>query len=368
VKGETIVATSTKYLLIGSLEAYSGKSASVLGIAHQLQAKGLDIAYGKPLSGGWGQNPIRDTDDDMQFVANSLKLSETRLQSPLLNLNQDTIGKRLRSEDRTDYLQLLTEQAKHQSGDLVLLEGAGTMDEGKLFDLSLLQIADAVQASVLLVARFHSVLLLDNLVAAKERLGDRLLGVLINDVPTDQLETVKTLMLPFLEKKGIGVFGILPSSTLLRSVSVGELVHQLEAEVLCRPDRLDLMVESLTIGAMNVNSALKYFRARHNMAVVTGGDRTDLQLAALETSTQCLVLTGRIPPTKAIITRAEEMEIPILSVDLDTLTTVEIIDRAFGQVRLHEPIKFQCVCQMIDEHFDCDRLLSALGSEPATVS
>ncbi len=359
------MATSTKFLLIGSLEAYSGKSAALLGIAHQLKAKGLDIAYGKPLSDGWGKTKMADNDGDIQFVAQSLNLSETRLQPSVLSLNQATIEKRLRSEDRTDYRQLLAQQAQNQAGDLVLLEGAGTLDEGKLFDLSVSQIADTVQASVLLVARFHSVLLLDSLIAAKERLGDRLLGVLINDVPTTQIETVKTLMMPFLEQQGIAVFGILPSSTLLRSVSVSELVHQLKAEVLCRRDRLDLMVESLTIGAMNVNSALKYFRARHNMAVVTGGDRTDLQLAALETSTQCLILTGHIPPTKAIITRAEEMEIPILSVDLDTLTTVEIIDRAFGQVRLHEPIKFQCVCQMIDEHFDCDRLLATLKLEPA---
>jgi BioD-like phosphotransacetylase family protein len=146
---------------------------------------------------------------------------------------------------------------------------------------------------------------------------------------------------------------------------VAELVHQLKADVLCRSDRLDLMVESLSIGAMNVNSALKYFRARHNMAVITGGDRTDLQLAALETSTQCLILTGHIPPSKEIISRAEDLEIPILSVDLDTLTTVEIVDRAFGQVRVSEPIKFECICQMTDKHFDGDRLLTSLGLEPA---
>ncbi len=203
------------------------------------------------------------------------------------------------------------------------------------------------------------------LIEAGLKLGDRLLGVLINDVPINQLETVSASMVPFLEKRGISVFGVLPSSDLLRSVSVAELVHQLKAEVLCRPDRLDLMVESLTIGAMNVNSALKYFRARRNMAVVTGGDRTDLQLAALETSTQCLILTGHIPPTKEILSRAEDLEIPILSVDLDTLSTVEIVDRAFGQVRLHEPIKFQCICQMIEDYFDSDRFLGSLGLEPA---
>ena len=356
---------SAKHLLIGSLEAYSGKSATILGIAHQLKARGLDVAYGKPIAGGWGQSKMDDNDGDVEFVAQTLELPKDRLQATLLTLDNETVQKRLLAEDQTNYQELLAQQAQQQQGDLVILEGSGTLDEGNLFDLSILQVAETIGASVLLVARFHSLLLLDGLISAKQQLGDRLLGVIINDVSSDHLNVIHTLMLPFLEKQGIKVFGVMPSSKLLRSVSVGELVRQLKAEVLCRADRMDLMVESLTIGAMNVNSALKYFRARHNMAVVTGGDRTDLQLAALETSTQCLILTGHIPPSKAIISRAEDLEIPILSVDLDTLSTVGIVDRAFGQVRLHEPIKFQCICQMIDEYVDSDRLLSELGLEPA---
>ena len=139
------------------------------------------------------------------------------------------------------------------------------------------------------------------------------------------------------------------------------LVAQLDAEVLCRPDRLDLMVESLSIGAMNVNSALEYFRRGNNMAVVTGGDRADIQLAALETSTQCLILTGHLAPQPFIVSRAEDLEIPILSVDLDTLTTVEIIDRAFGQVRLQESIKINCARELFGNHCEVDRLISLLG-------
>jgi uncharacterized protein len=354
------VPKSTQYLLIGSLEAYSGKSASILGIAHQLQAQGWDIAYGKPLSGDLGQLQAQG-DDDLEFVAQTLGLSADRLQTPLLTLDAATVQKRIMGEDCTNYQQALQQQVLTSAGDIMLLEGPGTLDEGRLFNLSLLEVADAVNAKVLIVTRFNALRLLDGLLMAKQRLGDRLLGVLINDVPTDQLEMANQQLRTFLEQQGIAVYGVLPSSILLRSVSVGELVRQLQAEVLCRPDRLDLMVESLTIGAMNVNSALKYFRARHNMAVVTGGDRTDLQLAALETSTQCLILTGQIPPSKVILSRAEDLEIPILSVDLDTLSTVEIVDRAFGQVRVHEPIKVQCVCQLIAEYFDCDRLFGALG-------
>ena len=83
-------------------------------------------------------------------------------------------------------------------------------------------------------------------------------------------------------------------------------------------------------------------------------------MSALETPSLCLILRGHIPPQSFILNRAEELEIPILSVDLDTLTTVEIIDRAFGQVQLHEPIKVQCIQQLMAEHFDLDRLMNLL--------
>ncbi len=354
------------YLLVGSPEAYSGKSAIIVGIAFQLQEKGLDIAYGKPIGTCLSESTIDAIDEDVRFIAKTLTLPETRLRPTLLSLDGITISNRLDGTDQTNYSQCLQDYG--QGGDLVLIEGPGTLDEGRLFDLSLPQMAQIMNAAVVLVSRFHSELVVDSLLAAKRELGDRLQGVLINDVPLEQFNAVDTRVRSFLESRGIPVLAVLPRSDLLRSVSVNELVNQLNADVLCRGDRLDLMVESLKIGAMNVNSALKYFRKSRNMAVVTGGDRTDIQIAALETSTNCLILTGQIPPTPAVLSRAEDLEVPILSVDLDTLTTVEIIDRTFGQVRLQEAVKVQHVRQMMQKHFDVDRLVTTLGLKPVATA
>ena len=358
----------TKYLLVGSPEAYSGKSAIILGMANRLKEKGLDIAYGKPIGTCLDQTQAGLAEEDIQFIAETLELPPARVLPMLLPLDQKTIAQRLLGTNQIDYAQHLQDYLKSAWGDLVLLEGAGTLEEGRLFDLSMPQIVQTIDAAVVLVCRFHSELIVDELLVAQEKLGDRLIGVLINDIPHDRMDEVSTQIKPFLEKQGIEVLALLPRNDLLRSVSVAELVHQLKADVLCRADRLDLMVESLKIGAMNVNSALGYFRKGRNMAIITGGDRTDIQLAALETSTQCLILTGHMPPSSTILSRAEDLEIPILSVDLDTLTTVEIVDRAFGQVRLHEPIKVQAVCQMMAKHFDVDRLLTKLGLEPAVTA
>jgi hypothetical protein len=353
------VAKSAKSLIIGSVKAYSGKTGIILAIIRHLQEKNLAIAYGKPI--GTREITAENGEGDVGAISRVLALSEAQIGEPLLYLNEKTLHRRLRGEDTTDYTQTLQNFVGRLEGDLVFLEGSGTLDEGSLFDLSVAQMAVATDASVLLVSRYSSSLITDSFLKAKKDLGDRLLGVIINDIPIQNLEEVQTLVKPFLENLGIAVLGMLPSSRLLRSVSVREIARQLDAKVLCRSDRLDLMVESLSIGAMNVNSALEYFRQGENKAVITGGGRSDLQLAALETSTSCLILTGHTPPQEMILSRAEDLETPILAVNLDTLTAVEIVDRAFGQVRLQEQIKIECIQQLMTQYFDLERFLSKLG-------
>lgn len=358
--GDNRVGMAMKYLLVASTEACSGKSAVILGIADRLQEKGIEIAYTQPVVSGNAANPLT-LDSDVQLMAQALSLPPERLGLPLLVLDAARSIDRVTGVDTQDYAKLLTENVRHLPGSLVILEGGANLHEGSLFDLATAQVAQSLDAGVLLVNRYDPISSIDLLLSAQQQLGKRLLGCIINDIPRDRVDSVQTTLVPYLEHSGIPVFGIVHRNGLLRSVTVKQLVAQLNAEVLCRPDRLDLMVESLSIGAMNVNSALEYFRRGNNMAVVTGGDRADIQLAALETSTQCLILTGHLAPQSFIVSHAENLEIPILSVDLDTLTTVEIIDRAFGQVRLQESIKINCARELFGNHCEVDRLISLLG-------
>ncbi|MEB3291036.1 MAG: phosphotransacetylase family protein [Leptolyngbya sp.] len=346
---------SSKRLFIGSTEAYSGKSAAILGIGLQLQTMGVDIAFGKPLGSAVNETAI---DPDLDFILETLKLSPHRYYPPLVSLTEATVGERLTLGGMADYN--LSPYSQSQGESLLLLEGPGNLTEGTLLNLSLPSMATALDAPVLLVTRYDSQLLVDRILAAKAQLGRYLAGVVLNDIPDDAMETAQQVAKPFLEQQGIPVLALFPRSPIMRSITVGEIVDCLHAEVLCCPDRMELMVETLTIGAMNVNSALRYFRKGLNMAVVTGGDRTDIQFAALETSTQCLVLTGQIPPTPTILERATDLEIPIMAVDSDTLSTVERIDELFGQVRLHQPVKVQCVQDLVATHLDMDRLLSLI--------
>ncbi len=358
------MAKSAKYLLIGSTKPYSGKTAIALGLAHQFRGKGLNIAYGKPLGTELTDPTAKSQDADVQFVAQTLQLSEDQVRLPLQMLTPLSIESQLQAEQTLNDRHSLQEHLQGLTGDVILLEGPGTLQQGRLLGLSLPQMARELDAAVLLVERLETASLIDNVLFAQEQLGDHLLGILMNDLSVEQQDLITTQVQPFLERQGISVMGMLPQNALLRSVSVAELVKQLQAQVLCGADHLaTVMVESLRVGAMNVSAAMKYFDQVRNMAVVTGGDRKDIQLAALEKHAHCLILTGQIAPDPKILTEAEHREVPVLCVDLDTLTTVEIIDRAFGQVRLHEPSKVKCITQLMAEHFEINQFMTRLGVE-----
>mgnify|MGYP001165468205 FL=1 len=358
----------SKTFLIGSCEPFSGKSALVLGLARNLIASNHLVRFGKPLATSLELNvsdkgDIQDMiDDDVRFVGETLQLSAENLIPSIQFLAASTATKRIQENISDPGIKLNEFKKSLNSGEVInILEAAGSLHEGLLYGLSLSQLAKGLNAKVLLAHFWQDSRSVEALLEAKNQLGDHLCGVVLNAVNPDQLKDIKDNIVPSLKSLGLDVFGVMPRSPLLRSVTVEELVRRLDARVICCSDRLELMVETLSIGAMSVNSAMEFFRKRRNMAVVTGADRTDIQLAALEASTQCLILTGAGEPLPQLINRSEELDVPLLKVDRDTLSTVEVIEQAFGHVRLHETVKATYAFRLVQEHCDLDRIFKTLG-------
>ncbi|MGF1461448.1 MAG: phosphotransacetylase family protein [Leptolyngbyaceae cyanobacterium] len=358
-----------KHLIIGSTVAYSGKSTLSIAIGSQLQAMGFRVGWGKPLSSidtfGYG---LDDADGDLTFIPQALSLTPEQQCPNLLSLDSKTWMNRLQQQATSQLSENLEAYWQQVSGDIVLIEGPSTLEEGALFHLSLPEMAIALDAQVLLVMQANTLGMIDQLIAAQKRLGSALIGVVLNEVGESEAQLIDETIAPYLEHLGIPVIGVLPSLPFLQGIRVSELVRYLDAEVLCSSDHLDLVVESLKIGAMNVNSALRFFGQGTHQAVVTGGDRRDLQIAALETSTHCLILTGQLAPAKDVIDLARDKEVPILSVATDTLTTVERIEMLFGRLPLNNPDKVPLIKEHLTTHLNMERLVGLMELERPAIA
>ncbi|MHB8925148.1 MAG: DRTGG domain-containing protein, partial [Coriobacteriia bacterium] len=85
----------------------------------------------------------------------------------------------------------------------------------------------------------------------------------------------------------------------------------------------------------------------------------DVQLAALETNTRAIILTGNMPPSSLVLARAEELGVPMILVDTDTLSAVEKMEALMGRTRLHDAGKAARIREMFEASVSVDELIAA---------
>ncbi len=353
-----------KSLYITSIERYSGKTATCLALGKIFLAEGYKIGYLKPLSLQPWRLAGSIVDEDATFVKEVFGLIEEPQELSPVVITPEFLKSYLKGDIKQNLMQIVESAFNKISKDrdILLLEGGASLREGYTVGLATPFVAQSLSSHVLVVVKYRSnIRLLDDTLSAKVRLGNLLIGAILNHVPAEAIEFVTNFAVPFLEDKGIPIFGILPEVPRLSAMTVGELIDILEAKVLTEKVNKDALVETLTVGAMTAETALRRFREQANKAVITGGDRTDIQLAALETSTTCLILTGNLHPSPLIIKQAEEFGVPILLVPSNTMETIEAIERVFGKTRLGQPIKLQQFQELLDNNLDKDRLYHSLG-------
>jgi BioD-like phosphotransacetylase family protein len=334
-----------------------------VGIAKRLGRDGFRIGYMKPISTG-ARLAAGLVDEDAEFFKQTFDLPDSLEDMVPIGIAPRMVEAILKGEASDNFgakLKLAYDRIA-EGRDVVVLEGGCNLREGYLIGLPTAHVAEMLEACALVVVKFNDDLqVLDDALTARKRLGDRLLGVVLNAIPRQHMPFVQELVKPALEERGVPVLAVLPQERLLLSISVGELAGFLSGKVLCGADKMDELVEHLMVGAMSVDSALTYFRRKPNKAVITGGDRPDIQLAALETSTKCLILTGNLRPSPIILGRAEEVGVPMILVRQDTLSAVEIIERFFGKTRFHQDKKVQRFEEMLEDRFDFETLYAGLG-------
>jgi BioD-like phosphotransacetylase family protein len=235
------------------------------------------------------------------------------------------------------------------------------MREGYVAGLAPLTVVELLDAQALMVVKYDDTLMVDRAMAAEDYFGDRLLGVVLNEIPLDRVDQVLGAAVPFLARHNVSTLGVVRKERLLAAPSVRELAEGLNAEILSGTDRLDELVEHLLVGGMGADAALSYFRRKPHKAVIAGGDRTDLLLAALETSTRCLILTGNLYPNPAVLNIAEEQHVPILLCSLDTRSTVDVAEDYFERSRFQQPQKIEMFTALLEKYLDFDLLYQALG-------
>lgn len=337
----------------------AGKTVLIAGLAQALGARGLRVAYRKPVGLARAYRCGRPCDPDGEAMAQVLGLPEGE------ELVAVVAGEAPRAWRPPAEAWARIENCAQVDADLLLLEGREWLGRGLLSGLSDIAIAQKLGAPMLLVARYQGEPSVDALLAAAKILGKEvpLLGVVLNEVsPEAELSEVQTYAAPFLEERGIPVLGTLPFSRRLQAVRVREVLEAVGAETVVEGD-LQAEVDRFLVGAMGAEAALQHLRRiPGQLAVITAGDRTDIQAVALAfPRVRALILSGGIRPERAIAAQAAEQGKTLAVAPQDTFTVAETADRLLGRTFLPDPTRLALLRSLVEEGLDLERLRELLG-------
>jgi BioD-like phosphotransacetylase family protein len=342
-------------IYVMSMESFAGKTVFCLGLARKLAGDGLSVGYIRPLTEAAKQREQANT--CAAIMKRYLGLTESMdVLNPVM-VDGETLDWIL-SDREVDYTKKMTDAFKIASAgkDVMVAEGVSGLSEGFMIGLDARTTANLLNANCLLLVRPKDEMIADTILSAKNWLRERVRGVVFNAVPRGMVEFVTESLTPYLNRKGVKVYAVIPEDRMLMAVTVRELVDRLGAKVVCAPDHLDTLVENVMVGAMSAENALSYLRRKPHKVVITGGDRPDIQLAALETSTSCLILSGNLNPSPIILGRADELGVPVLISQQDTLTTATLVEQAFTEVQFHEDKKINRYERLLETHLNYDEL------------
>ncbi len=351
-----------KPLFVTSLSEHSGKNLILLGLGRRFQKEGCKVGLFKP----FGVFPTRVdnilTDEDTVFFRKAFDLDDSLADMCPCVINDSLIEDVLEGEATDIYDNIKSSFARISRGkDIVLVESLGDLAFGGFMGAPCeMLISEFGGKSIIIDVPKRLNRTLDGFVSAHKKIGDALLGAVVNKIKPSRLEFYNDLVRPYLEKQGIELLGIIGKDPLLSSVSVREVCDALGGDVVCCHDKMDGVVEKFSIGAMNVESALRYMRKLRNQALIVGGDRTDIQLAALETSTTCMILTGGLIPNEIILSKATAAGVPILLVKGDTGVVVERVESLLGRLSLRSESKVERAVEIVNKEIAFDKILKGL--------
>jgi hypothetical protein len=304
------------------------------------------------------------TDEDVVFFKELLDLKDPLDTLCPVVLTQELLSEVLEGKNVESLADRIRAAFRRVSADkeIVIVIGIGYLWSGLIVGLSEADFIQEVNGKMLLTERFAWVnRTADRLLAARQELGDRLLGVIFNRVEPKEEHFVEHILAKYLRSRDIDVFGTVPEDPKLGAVTVHEILEYTRGKLLCCEDKLDETVEKFSVGAMSAEAALRHFIRIREKAVITGGDRADIMLAALDTSTKCLVLTGNLYPNDVVLSRAQQAGVPVIVVPSDTLETIEKFEEIMGRHSIRERKQVEYATRLMNRYIDYDALFKKMG-------
>ena len=270
-----------KAFYLCSLNERAGKSFLSIGFIQKLQKDGKKFAYFKPIGCPTGAFSLK-SDKDIEFILRTVYKDKNNydLVCPV-SIPEAYYIDLIDASKKMEYLEKIksTYEIISKNVDYVIIEGAPSIRKYVRVGVDDVSIAKSLGIKdMIYISPVSSDNCIDNIFFTKNYFEFRevnLAAIIFNKIDFDYIPRIRELQKGHIDKYNIPVLGIIERSIQLFSPRVTEVKEAIGGELINEPasEGLNNIVETIIIGAMNAQAALKYLRQVKKAAVITGGDR-----------------------------------------------------------------------------------------------
>ncbi|MCE2501589.1 MAG: AAA family ATPase [Dehalococcoidia bacterium] len=323
-------------LIVASHQAGAGKTSVAAGLGTLISRTGTAVSVCKPLSS------IGRADPDAVYFAANFR-GGVAVTSAEDNAGLDAAASAVRS---------LAGISEH-----IVVEVPTAAGDPGIASSTTQGLAERLSARVAAVFGYDATLSAVSISSSIATLGDRLAGVIVNQVPRYRTQQVHDILAE-VAAAAVPVIAALPEDRPMLSLTVTQLAQELDGRWELEPADTDEWIDRFLIGGNIMDSGAGYFGRYSHQAVITRAERPDIQMASLMQDTRCLVLTGGSRPTEYIRVEARKRAVPVLLVDQGTVAAADAVGGLLDVAVPHQPHKAERMADLLAERIDIVGLVS----------
>ncbi|THH41159.1 AAA family ATPase [Neolewinella litorea] len=358
-------------LYIAATSQHVGKTTCTLGLMAAIRQREYRVGYCKPVGQEWVELGDLQVDKDALLFARGMDFElRSELHSPVI-IGSGVTAKYLDDPSRYEFNSAITRASRklQSRNDFVIYEGTGHPGVGSVCDVSNAQVAQLLNAPVVMIVEGGIGSTIDrlnmNLAMFRERRVP-VRGVIVNKTLPAKLEKVRHYVGKYLDKTGIPLLGVLPFEKILANPIMASIRHSLKGRTLMNREGLDNQVENIASGSLLAQEEVENLK---NLLVIVSHRRLYEALSALQgilsdrnlpgSTISGVVVTG-LSDDNPDLPHSDFLSahnIPVVACQLDTYGAAVRISQMEVKINLKTPWKIRRAVELIEEHINMDLLL-----------
>lgn len=365
--------TITPRVFVAATQQNDGKTTTSLGLFSAFRRQFGRIGFIKPVGQRFVDVEGQRIDEDTVLIDQTFSV-QTPLEAMSPIAVEPDFTRRYIENQNNEFLVRRIQHSFDRAAwekDFVIIEGTGHAGVGSVFDLSNARVASLLGSKVILVSKGGIGRPIDEValnMALFEKENVEVVGVVLNKILPSKFDYVRDFARRGLARLGIELLGAIPDEPLLANATLGQIRQTIRGSFLNAKEKSRRRVKKVIIGAMNSTHVMEHFQP--GTLVITPGDREDVILAALSTSTLSdadgqsiagLVLSGDLLPHQSVLDLLANSDVPVISSALDSYAVASGIHSMTVKTLPGDVEKIDKIQAMIDRYVDIERLVAKLA-------